>query len=122
MNNWTVHDTLKKGYLNARLLKKTGDDILEILKALPKLKPFNQFDIESERQLISETFTEENGDYIVDYFRRKSFILAMDDGAIVNDLPPGYDKELFTDAEELLSLIRQKLYFYDDISSQMRGL
>ena len=120
MNNWAVQKSLTKGYLNARLLKKTGDDILEILKALPKLKPFNQFDIESERQLISETFTEENGDYIVEYFRRKSFILAMDDGAIVNDLPPGYDEDLFTDAEELLSLIRQKLYFYDDISSQMR--
>ena len=55
MNNWAVQKSLTKGYLNARMLNKTGDDILEILKALPKLKPFNQFDIESERQLISET-------------------------------------------------------------------
>ena len=50
MNNWAVQKSLTKGYLNARMLNKTGDDILEILKALPKLKPFNQFDIESERQ------------------------------------------------------------------------
>ncbi len=120
MNNWTVQESLTKGYLNSRTLEKVGKDILHILDALPKLKPFDRLDIEGERQLISETFTEENGDFIVEYFRRKSFILAMDDGAIVNDLPPEYDKEFFTTADDLLSLIWQKLYFYDDISSQMR--
>lgn len=120
MNNLAVQSSLTKGYLNARLLEKTGEDILNILKALPTLKPFDMFDIESERRLIAETFNEENGDYIVEYFRRKAFILAMDDGAIVHDLSPGYDKEIFTAADDLLSLIWQKLYFYDDISGQMR--
>lgn len=119
-NNWAVQSSLTKGYLNARLLEKVGEDILNILKALPTLKPFDMFDIESERRLISETFTEENGDSIVKYFRRKSAVMAMDDGAIVNDLPPDYDKEFFTSVDDLLSLIWQKLHFYDDISSQMR--
>lgn len=120
-NNWAVQSSLTKGYLNSRLLEEAGKDILNILVTLPKLKPFDMFDIDSERHLISETFTEENGNFLVEYFQRKSAVMIMDDSAIIHDLPPEeYDKELFSAADNLLSLIWQKLHFYDDISSQMR--
>ena len=100
---WKIRTTLQKGYLNADLLEKAESDIQYILKILPRLSPFDRMDLESERDRIKRLFTQEVGEFIVEYFRAKSYVLAMDDASIHYDaLPSEYDEEEYQYAEKLL--------------------
>ncbi|MDD4492946.1 MAG: DUF6076 domain-containing protein [Eubacteriales bacterium] len=119
-NNRYVAGTLKAGYLNPTAYVKTGEDILHILDALPKLKPFGLFDTNAERNRIAELFTEENAELICDYLRRRAKVAYMDEGAIALDvLPTDYDKAVFEHAEQLLSDIKCALRFYDSIGDDI---
>ena len=116
-----VRRQLEIGYLNESDFEKAGEEIQSILKTLPKLKPFDTLDVESEKKRISELFTKENAVSITDYFSRKGAISKMDEGAIVlNILPPAYDKELFKTHETMCATVLTTLRFYDSISEDMR--
>lgn len=69
-------------------VEKTGEEIQSILKTLPKLKPFDTLDVESEKKRISELFTKEKAFFIMDYFSRKGAISHMDRGAAVLGVLP----------------------------------
>ena len=116
-----VRRQLEIGYLNESDFEKAGEEIQSILKTLPKLKPFDTLDVESEKKRVSELFTEENAVSIMDYFSRKGAISYMDKGAaILGVLPPAYDKELFKKCETMCSTVLTTLRFYDSISEDMR--
>ena len=116
-----VRRQLEIGYLNESDFKKAGEEIQSILKTLPKLKPFDTLDVESEKKRISELFTKENAVSITDYFSRKGAISHMDKGAaILGVLPPAYDKELFKKCETMFATVLTTLRFYDSISEDMR--
>ena len=55
-----VRRQLEIGYLNESDFEKAGEETQSILKTLPKLKPFDTLDVESEKKRISELFTKEN--------------------------------------------------------------
>lgn len=116
-----VRRQLEIGYLNESDFEKAGEEIQSILKTLPKLKPFDTLDVESEKKHISELFTKENAVSITDYFSRKGAISHMDKGAaILGVLPPAYDKELFKKSETMCATILTTLRFYDSVSEDMR--
>lgn len=116
-----VRRQLEIGYLNETDFEKAGEEIQSILKSLPKLKPFDTLDVESEKKRISELFTKENAVFIMEYISRKGAISKMDEGAIVlNILPPAYDKELFKTYETMCATVLTTLRFYDSISEDMR--
>lgn len=116
-----VRRQLDIGYLNETDFEKAGEEIQSILKTLPKLKPFDTLDVESEKKRISELFTKENAVFIMEYISRKGAISKMDEGAIVlNILPPAYDKELFKTYETMCATVLTTLRFYDSISEDMR--
>ena len=116
-----VRRQLEIGYLNESDFEKAGEEIQSILKTLPKLKPFDTLDVESEKKRVSELFTEENAVSIMDYFSRKGAISYMDKGAaILGVLPPAYDKELFKKCETMFATVLTTLRFYDSISEDMR--
>lgn len=116
-----VRRQLEIGYLNETDFEKAGEEIQSILKTLPKLKPFDTLDVESEKKRISELFTKENAVFIMEYISRKGAISKMDEGAIVlNILPPAYDKELFKTYETMCATVLTTLRFYDSISEDMR--
>ncbi len=117
---WKIRTTLQKGYLNADLLEKAESDIQYILKILPRLSPFDRLDLESERDRVKRLFTQEVGEFIVEYCRAKSYVLAMDDASIRYDaLPPEYDEEEYQYAEELLDSIHNTLHFYDRLGDDI---
>ena len=58
-----------------------GEEIQNILLTLPKLKPFDTLDTVSEKQRISEMFTEENAELLSDYFIRRGKAAQTDGGA-----------------------------------------
>lgn len=120
-SNWNVQEQLAAGYLNETDFLKAGEEILTILKTLPKLKPFSSLDIAAEKQHISELFTKENAATIQDYFRRRAAVAQQDRGVIsLGVLPPKYDKSIFRKCETLCATVLQALRFYDAIPEDMR--
>ena len=92
-HNWNVQEQFAAGYLHETDFLKAGEEILTILKTLPKLKPFSSLDIAAEKQRISELFAQENAAAIQDYFCRRTAVAQQDQGAIsLRILPPEYDK------------------------------
>jgi hypothetical protein len=122
LNILYITNTLKAGYLNRSIYVKAGEDILHILDTLPDLKPFGLFDTNSERNRISELFTEENAEFICDYFRRRAKVAYTYEGAVTLDvLPPDYDKELFEQAVKLLSDVNSALKFYSSLGEDIQN-
>ncbi len=70
-SNWNVQEQLAAGYLSSVDFVNAGEEIQNILLTLPKLKPFDTLDPVSEKQRISEMFTEENAELLSDYFIRR---------------------------------------------------
>lgn len=115
-SNWNVQEQLVAGYLIETDFLKAGEEILTILRTLPKLKPFSSLDIAAEKQRISELLTQENAAAVQDYFRRRAAVAQRDQGSIVlGVLPPEYDKPLFRKCETLCATVLQSLRFYDSI-------
>ena len=105
-HNWNAQEQLAAGYLNETDFLKVGEEILTILKTLPKLKPFSSLNIDAEKQHIATMFTAENAAAIQDYFRRRVAVAQQDRGAIsLGILPPEYDKPLFGKRETLCAKI-----------------
>lgn len=120
-SNWNVQEQLVAGYLIETDFLKAGEEILTILRTLPKLKPFSSLDIAAEKQRISELLTQENAAAVQDYFRRRAAVAQRDQGSIVlGVLPPEYDEALFRKCETLCATVLQTLRFYDTIPEDMR--
>ena len=119
--NWQLQEQLKAGYLNAGDFTKAGAEICNIFQPLLRLKPFDLLDIDTERNRVTQLFTEENANVLTSYFRRRSKTGNMDAGQIMlHMLPPEYDKAFFEKAEGLLVEVRSTLLFYDHIGADIR--
>jgi len=119
--SWHLYDTISAGYLDNNDVLRSGWEIQQILKTLPKLQPFTKLDIEAERIKISELFTEDNANFIREYFNSKAQILAMGINESALDLLPiKIDKEQQKAADNFLDDIMTTLTFYDRISNDMR--
>lgn len=86
--SWHLYDTISASYLDNNDVLHSGWEIRQTLKTLPKLQPFTKLDVEAERIRISELFTENNADFIREYFNTKAKILAMGINESALDLLP----------------------------------
>ena len=119
--SWHLYDTISTGYLDNNDFLKVGWEIQQILITLPKLQPFGKLDVESERERVAALFTENNADYIRDYFYQKSKIMTMGVNESALDLLPiEIDNEQRKKADSLLNDVMTTLLFYDRISNDMR--
>lgn len=119
--SWHLYDTLSAGYLDNNDVLRSGWEIHQILKTLPKLQPFTKLDVEAECIRIAELFTENNADFIRKYFNAKAQILAIEINESALDLLPfEIDKVQQKTADNLLNDMMTTLAFYDRISNDMR--
>ena len=119
--SWHLYDTISAGYLDNDDVLQSGWEIHQVLKTLPKLQPFTKLDVEAERIRISELFTEDNADFIREYFNAKAKILSMGINESALDLLPiEIDKEQQKKADSLIDDMMTTLTFYDRISNDMR--
>ena len=119
--SWHLYDTISAGYLDNNDVLRSGWEIQQILNTLPNLQPFTKLDFETERRRISELFTEDNADFIREYFNTKAKILAMEINESALDLLPiEIDKEQQKKADSLIDDMMTTLTFYDRISNDMR--
>ena len=51
VDNFLITDAFEKGYIDEQIFVNAGDEILYVLKFLPKLSPFELLDIKSETKL-----------------------------------------------------------------------
>ncbi len=119
--NYAVLRKLERGYVNPLDFPKAKEEILNILKTLPSLKPFHMLDVNGERNRIESLFTKENAYTILEYLKQKGAVAQRDVNSLELDIVPyDYDKELFKQAANLLSDVITTLTFYDNLSEDMR--
>ena len=117
---WEVLDLLNKGCMTASLLVNAGKELQQILKRLPKLKPFSLLDIAAERERIAQLFTEETTSILQDHFRQKSLIGQAEEIHVILGNLPKHDGQLLQRGQQLVEDIHQTITMYYSISDDMR--
>ena len=115
-----ILDQLRYGYLNIPEYEKTGCNMVEIMKALPTLPPFDTLGAEAIRDHISALFTETNGDRICAYFRSRAAISMIDQDEIsVGTQEWKIDKVNASEMEALISEVQAALRFFDALADDL---
>ncbi len=121
MHGWNVLEQLHLGYLNDSDFTAAGVEIQTILDTLPRLSPFENWDVAAERARIQRLFSQETAEKIMAHFRVRSDIGNMDPGQILfGNLPTGYDKDVFESINATIGNIESTIRFYHSISDSMR--
>ncbi len=121
MHGWNVLEQLHLGYLNGSDFTAAGAEIQQILNALPRLSPFENWDVTAERARIQGLFSQETAAQIAAHFRLRGDIGYMDPGQILfGNLPSSYDKNVFESINATISDAESTIRFYHSISDSMR--
>ena len=118
--NYHILTQLSNGYLNITEFVKTGANILEALKALPKLRPFDGMNIEEIRNSVTTLFTEENGQKICGYFADKAKLSLLSQ----NEIAAGTADRMktatdFSVIENNIAEIKSILLFFDTLADDL---
>ena len=92
IHSWEVQRELDLGFLQVKEFAAAKDELFEILNNVGKLRPFDLFDIDEEKQRINELFSMENAERIQSFFQMRSKIEQKD--PLVNSMGicvPGYE-------------------------------
>ena len=119
--SWQVLGLLNKGRMTSAPLINTGKELLQILKVLPKLKPFSLLDVAAEQERISKLFTEESAAILRDYFLQRSLIGQAEEIQVILVNLPKHDEHLLKSGMQLMEDIRQTITMYHSISDEMRS-
>ena len=118
--HYNILRQIKRGNLVISELEKTGENLLELIKALPSLRPFDAIDMPALKERIETLFTKETGERIYEYFRMKSKISALDQNEIASaGITAYYDNALNEEGERLIAEITHIISFFNDLSSDM---
>lgn len=118
--NYHILTQLSNGYLSITEFVKTGANILEALKALPKLRPFDGLNIEEIRNSVRTLFTEENGQKICGYFADKAKLGLLSQ----NEIAAGTADRMknvtdFSVIESNITEIKSILLFFDSLADDL---
>lgn len=118
--NYHILTQLSNGYLSITEFVKTGANILEALKALPKLRPFDGLNIEEIRNSVRTLFTEENGQKICGYFADKAKLGLLSQ----NEIAAGTADRMktatdFSVIENNIAEIKSILLFFDSLADDL---
>ena len=115
-----ILDQLRYGYLNISEYEKTGRNMVEIMKTLPEISPFDTLDAEVFRDHISALFTEANGERICAYFRNRAEIGVMgQDEIAIGTQDQKIDKTNAVEMEALISEMQAALRFFDALADDL---
>lgn len=118
---WLIAEQLELGYLKTHDYLLSGEEIHHSLDTLPKLKPFDTLDIETERSRVSELFSESTAEDIIAFFSMRKKISERDEGQVVLDIfPLDYDSEKYKKINTTISEVQSTLSFYNLISEDMQ--
>ncbi len=118
--NYHILTQLSNGYLSITEFVKTGANILEALKALPKLLTVDGLNIEEIRNSVRTLFTEENGQKICGYFADKAKLGLLSQ----NEIAAGTADRMqtatdFSVIENNIAEIKSILLFFDSLADDL---
>lgn len=118
--NFHVLRQLRDGYLNISELVKTGENTLEALKALPKLRPFDGLNTEEIRNTVETLFTEQVGQAICEYFAAKANLsIVPQDEIAAGTADRMRNATDFSVIEQNIAEIQSILRFFDTLSEDL---
>ena len=107
-------------YLKVTEFVKTGANILEALKALPKLRPFDGLNIEEIRNSVTTLFTEENGQKICGYFAEKAKLSLLSQNEVASGTADRMKNATdFSEIESNITEIKSILLFFDSLADDL---
>ena len=122
--NLMLQGELQMGYLVECDFLQAGDEIMWILKTLPKLEPFGLLNDADEAVRVQDLFSKEKATRLSEYLvRRAAVTTSMFSNAIrmcVGAHPPEYNEEFFMQYEAVLQDVIQTLRFYDSLGEDLR--
>lgn len=118
--NYHILTQLSNGYLSITEFVKTGANILEALKALPKLRPFDGLNIEEVQNTVTTLFTAETGQKICGYFADKAKLSLLSQ----NEIAAGTADRMktatdFSVIESNIAEIKSILLFFDTLADDL---
>ena len=117
--NFNIVRQLENGYLNISEYVSTGRNVLEALKALPQLHPFDTLDISALTVCVTELFTEENGKRICGYFSEKAKVSLLRQAEVAVGTAYRYAARMDKSAETLIENAIAVLTFFNNISDDL---
>ncbi len=115
-SNREVQEELSLGYIYERKFQDAGMECQYILQTLDKIRPFNLFDIEAEKQRVSELFSGETCDQIDRFFHLRSQIEArIPFENFMHVYAPGYTPEGYRAGMKKVEEVLETLKFYETI-------
>lgn len=118
--NYHILTQLSNGYLSITEFVKTGINTLEALKALPKLRPFDELNIEEIQNTVTTLFTAETGQKICGYFADKAKLSLLQQ----NEIAAGTAERMktatdFSVIESNITEIKSILLFFDSLADDL---
>ena len=118
--NFHILRQLRDGYLNITEFVKTGTNTLEALKALPKLRPFDEINTEEIRNAVEVLFTKQVGQEICEYFAVKARLSLLPQEEIAAGTAERMKAATdFSGTEQKIEDIRSVLRFFDTLAEDL---
>lgn len=118
VNNNIVRQ-LENGYLNISEFVSTGRNILEAMKSLPKLHPFDTLDNSSITDCITNLFTVANGERICAYLSEKAKVSMLPQDEVAVGTAYRYAERTDKEAETMIKTVISILSFFNNVSADL---
>lgn len=117
--NFNIIRQLENEYLNISEFVSTGRNILEAMKSLPKLHPFDTLDNSAVIDCVTNLFTEENGERICAYFSQKAKISTLPQDEVAGGTAYRYAERIDKEADTLVHDTITILQFFNNVSADL---
>jgi len=117
--NYNIVRQLENGYLNISEFVSTGRNVLEAMKSLPKLHPFDTLDSSTITDCVTNLFTEENGERICAYFTEKAKVSMLSQNEASVGTAYRYAERTDKEAETMIKTVISVLSFFNNVSADL---
>jgi len=117
--NYNIVRQLKNGYLNISEFVSTGRNVLEAMKSLPKLHPFDMLDNSAVIDCVINLFAEENGERICSYLSERAKVSVLPQDEIAVGTAYRYAERTNKEAKELVHDAITILQFFNNVSADL---
>lgn len=117
--NFNIVQQLENGYLSISEFISTGRNVLEAMKSLPKLHPFDTLDSSAITDCVTNLFTEENGERICAYFSKKAKVSMLPQDEVAVGTAYRYAERAGADVAILIENTVSILTFFNNVSTDL---
>lgn len=117
--NYNIVRQLENGYLNISEFVSTGRNVLEAMKSLPKLHPFDTLDSSTITDCVTNLFTEANGEHICAYLSEKAKVSMLSQDEVVIGTAYRYAERTDKEAETMIKTVFSVLSFFNNVSTDL---